>query len=223
MDVIPSVRIEVEHQIRFLKDDIQYVRRNSRGAAQTWDRQDDYSSHYCAYMLGKPVAALRITRASLGTIECEDIYPRRLLEKYRASLANSGRFCALPSLENSRRIGISVLRAAWREGIAQGCRLDVTNCHVRGLIYYQRLGYWPLRNGTFWHPYLGTPSHIIAITVDGRDKSVFQDLFLEAPSPLTRDQVEKRLLITPRKEMSVGEVMKLKKDFKGIVLRNHVS
>ena|GEM_PF-6033418 len=180
-----------------------------KAAAPKKDAYDGYSSHYCASVNGEPVV-LRVTHAARGPIECQEYYPVALLA-HREILVSSSRFYARDDRVVGRDVPMKLLKSAWSAGAKIGARIDVTNCHIRGVLYYSRIGYVPIASGQFKHPILGTPSQSILITADPDHPSPFQSIFSALPDPFPLDQIHRSVPVE-RNALSAGAVARLKRE-----------
>jgi hypothetical protein len=166
------------------------VLRGSSGVPQT-DPEDEYSEHYCAFSGGCLVAALRVTRASQGPLDCEEHYPQALLEQFRPQLCTASRFVAVRSLPVEWRIPHKLIRYGWVDQLKRGTRLDIINIHRRALSYYGGLDYELLKDSFFTHPRWGTPSLVMVFPATASRATPLHDLFAGIPKPLELAELER--------------------------------
>ena len=159
----------------------------------TIDSFDGHSEQYVALGPGGVTYAMRATRDSKGPIECQEYYPRQLLEVLKDKVVSAGRFFRKPGIRTTRKASIEFIALAWADQVRLGSRLDVINATERLLRYYQRLGYVRHETGTFRHPRWHTESHVLFMPADPSRTSPLQGAFSKCADPLTLERLQEAL------------------------------
>lgn len=153
------------------------------------DEFDSYSEHYAAWKNGELVAALRVTRAAAGRLDCEEFYPADFVNKYHETIASGSRFVACKGLPLSLKIAQLLLEVGWIDQIHRGTRLDIMNAHERAVRYWNRFGWVLINNSEFVHPKWQTPSRVMLLPATPNRATPFKEIFEETNIPLEIEEI----------------------------------
>ncbi|HLK58070.1 MAG TPA: hypothetical protein VKU00_15990 [Chthonomonadaceae bacterium] len=137
---------------------------------------DLYSDHYCAYVNGMPVGALRVTRAVCGPLDCEEHVPMQALAAYRNHISSSSRFCQIKGAAPNANIAERLIKAAWQDQIRRGSRIDIICVRPSVVRYYARRGYRLVEGSYFVNPFRTKPNYVMLFTADPRQGGPLQQL-----------------------------------------------
>ncbi len=152
---------------------------------------DEVSFHYVAYMGSEPVGCLTVTRATDGRLDCEEFYPARLVDDFRA-VTISGCKLKIVSHSGARTTMRTVIRDAWADQLRKNARLDIINATGRLIRIYEKLGYQ--RTGIkFEHPLLRTDSEMLYRPADPTLGGRLADVFQGIHNPLSDAEVRRIL------------------------------
>lgn len=183
-------------------DDIVQVRAAvyGGGAAAQTDEIDSYSEHYLCVRAGRPVSAMRSTRAIRGPLECHEFMPQRLFNHFSDKLSSGTRFVAIRDAQGSDSIAQLMMEAALIDQLARGARIDVINVHERAVRYYGRFGYELIHESFFVHPRWRTPSRVMLLTATPRCITPLRPIFADIDDPCELESLTEVVMLTPWKE-----------------------
>jgi hypothetical protein len=137
------------------------------------DGIDGYSEQYCAYVEGRPVASVRVTRGEAGPADCEEFYPPGLMEHFRPITVSCSRLIRTKNWTGGRWLVRMMLQALYRHYLPMGFRLIVITCRRRMIPYYEQAGLRLVRDSYFLNPHRGSPNHVMLMVADGQGPNVF--------------------------------------------------
>jgi hypothetical protein len=143
------------------------------------DDCDCRSEHYAVRRDKQLCAAIRITRAQSGLLDCEEFYPKTMLHQLRHLIGSASRFVANPIIGREVRVSQLLIEAGWNDQLSKGIRLDVINVHKRAVRYYGKLGYELVANSFFYHPKWNTPSFVMVFPATPHRETPIKHLFKE--------------------------------------------
>lgn len=146
---------------------------------------DSYSHHFLLVKKSHAVGVISVTAMRDGTIDCEDHYPKPLLDKYGKWLETAYAFHILESGRPAFSSVIRMVRAIWKDRLPQGSRLHLVNATGPLIGRYKAMGYTLIPNATFMHPRLSTLTVPMVLPADPNRRSVCQQLFTDISSPLS--------------------------------------
>lgn len=158
------------------------------------DQIDAYSDHYGIFQGNGLIAALRVTRGASGRLDCEEIYPAKLMENFRPILGSASKFVCRKGLPLAWKTTQILIENAWFDQLSKGIRLDIINVHQRAIGYYQKIGYILLADSFFYHPVWNTPSYVMLLPADPHRESKMKPLFKGINNPLPLSLLQKYVL-----------------------------
>lgn len=175
------------------------------------DETDGHSEHYLCASGGRPLAALRVTRAACGPLDCQEFLPGTLLAEYGGRLGSASRFVALRDAQGSTKIAQLVVEAAWRDQLGRGIRLDVMNVHERAVKYYGKLGYELLAESFFVHPKWKTPSRVMLFPATANRDTPIRPVFEALSDPLELETLTRVVSLSPWAEFMRSKISRAEK------------
>ena len=125
---------------------------------------DKLSDIYILFKDGYGVATVGGTLCSLGTPDCNEFYPRKLLSLFSSRVLCPYRLAVRPEVAGGGRFfSRTILQEGWRDQISKGARIMIMSAHRPMLPYYFRLGFRVVDGFDFTHPVLGTDSVVLAL------------------------------------------------------------
>lgn len=185
-----GVRILKSNDSGHIYDDVLSIRSQIYGLplSKVRAKGDEYSEHYCAYVNGQPLIILRATQARKGKIDCEEFYPPQLMTELRDIIISTTRFC---SINRGTMPGLSLLlvQTLCLDQINQGMRIDIINVRLEMIDYYKNLGYVPIPDSSFIHPYWKTNSIAMILPTNPHRETKFKADFETLPDSLTYEDL----------------------------------
>ncbi len=160
-------------------DDILKVRAQTHNKSINEVRyeEDQYSDLYCTYRNGTPIACIRAIRDTQGKFDCQDFYPKILLQQYAGHISQWGRFCSLGRTMGTSRIGLLLFRAMIVDQFRKNVNLGIFHVRDELINYYLRYGFLLVSKSDFIHPITKGHRQIMVLPFDKNRSSSFQDLF----------------------------------------------
>lgn len=156
------------------------VRRSiAQNGSEVTDEFDRSSVLYLMEENCKPVATMRVNLARQGLLDCEEFFPetcRKFILDFRVVVSSASRFVRHFESGSDPAQMRQFIRQIWRDQYNNGIRIDLINVHERMIPYYKRLGYLLIRDSFFRHPRLDTPSYVMCLLADKRERSVASEV-----------------------------------------------
>ncbi|MEM7445105.1 MAG: hypothetical protein AAF414_17420 [Pseudomonadota bacterium] len=144
------------------------------------DAYDPDSYHLIGLLDGEPLVAIRATYSADREIENVDFYAAEVLARVAPHYSSGGRYFAMPNISVPADVR-AAFRARYIELVLQlGSLLDVSNCHARGVRYYERMGWIVDDRAAFTHPTMNTPSFPMYIPACPIRESIVKPLMKHA-------------------------------------------
>lgn len=168
---------------------------------------DPYSDIYCLYLDKEPIGTITTTHRLKGKLECEEFFPKEIIEGYK-TVTNSASMFRILTGQNDKaseslgaRLSSKIIKEVLKDQFEEGILVCICKVERYFVEYYRRMGFVHLEDYDFINPWLGYDSCVMILSADPNHKSSFKETFANGKETLLMSELFS-LLPTDKKKFA---------------------